>query len=149
MLSHVAFCYTVIILLQYFGPCVVIAYTKRRFKLIVISGGINVSAHDILGGHSQPCCQMPPLYHSHPLGTRRCCDVESTSMTLIQCRSNVVCPLGTESRKWSLKDICEYTLMWSGDTALSGISLAEITIKNLDWTKLLDSSFTIAVLCNV
>ena len=148
MLSHIAVCYTVIILLQYFGPCVVIAYTKRRFKLIVISGLINVSAHDI-GGHSQPCCQMPPLYHSHPLGIRRCCDVESTSMTLIQCRNNIVCPLGTESRKWSLKDICEYTLMWSGDTALSGISLAEITIKILDWTKLLDSSFTIAVLCNV
>ena len=29
-----------------------------------------------------------------PLGTRRCCDVESTSLTLIQRRNNVVCPLG-------------------------------------------------------
>ena len=29
-----------------------------------------------------------------PLGTRRCCDVESTSMTLIQRRNSVVCPAG-------------------------------------------------------
>ena len=29
-----------------------------------------------------------------PLGTRRCCDVESTSMTLIQRRNDVVCPVG-------------------------------------------------------
>ena len=28
------------------------------------------------------------------LGTRRCCDVESTSMTLIQHHNNVVCPVG-------------------------------------------------------
>ena len=28
------------------------------------------------------------------LGTQRFCDVESTSMTLIQCRKNVVCPVG-------------------------------------------------------
>ena len=28
------------------------------------------------------------------LGTRRCCDVESTSLTLIQRRNNVVCPGG-------------------------------------------------------
>ena len=27
-------------------------------------------------------------------GTRRCCDVESTSLTLIQRRNNVVCPVG-------------------------------------------------------
>ena len=31
----------------------------------------------------------------YPLGTRRCCDVESTSMTLILRRNNVVCPVGT------------------------------------------------------
>ena len=31
---------------------------------------------------------------SFPLGTRRCCDVESTSLTLIQRRNNVVCPVG-------------------------------------------------------
>ena len=30
----------------------------------------------------------------NPLGTRRCCDVESTSLTLIQRRNNVVCPVG-------------------------------------------------------
>ena len=34
-------------------------------------------------------------YGSHiPLDTRRCCEVESTSMTLIQRRSNVVCLVG-------------------------------------------------------
>ena len=33
-------------------------------------------------------------YKPSPLGTRRCCDVESTSMTLIQRRNNVVCPVG-------------------------------------------------------
>ena len=32
-------------------------------------------------------CSIPP-------GTRRCCGVESTSMTLIQSRNNVVCPVG-------------------------------------------------------
>ena len=32
------------------------------------------------------------------LGTRVCCDVESTSMTLIQRRNNVVCPEGWFSR---------------------------------------------------
>ena len=31
---------------------------------------------------------------SLPLGTRSCCDVESTSMTLIQPRNNIVCPVG-------------------------------------------------------
>ena len=35
------------------------------------------------------------LWHSLcPLGTRRCYDVESASMTLIQRRNNVVCPVG-------------------------------------------------------
>ena len=29
-----------------------------------------------------------------PLGTRQCCDVESTSLTLNQRRNNVVCPVG-------------------------------------------------------
>ena len=33
---------------------------------------------------------MPPP----PLGTRRCSDIESTLMTLIKCRDNVVCLLG-------------------------------------------------------
>ena len=32
---------------------------------------------------------------SHPMDTTRCCDVESTSMTLIQRRINVVCPVGS------------------------------------------------------
>ena len=31
---------------------------------------------------------------AHPLSVRRCCDVESTSMTLIQRRNCVVCPVG-------------------------------------------------------
>ena len=30
----------------------------------------------------------------NPPNTRRCCDVESTSLTLIQRRNNVVCPVG-------------------------------------------------------
>ena len=33
-----------------------------------------------------------------PFGTRRCCDVESTSMTLIQRCNNVVCPVGMNIR---------------------------------------------------
>ena len=35
-----------------------------------------------------------------PLGTRRCCDVESTSLTLIQRRSNAVCPVGWWMVNW-------------------------------------------------
>ena len=31
---------------------------------------------------------------SHCMGTQRCCDVESTSLTLIQHRNNVVCAVG-------------------------------------------------------
>ena len=34
----------------------------------------------------------------YPVGTRRCCDVESTSLTLIQRRNNVGCPAGTWDR---------------------------------------------------
>ena len=34
-------------------------------------------------------------FEHYPLGTRRCCDVESTSMTLIQRRNNVVWRVGT------------------------------------------------------
>ena len=39
---------------------------------------------------------IEPTLHSHlyPLGTRRCCDVYSTSMMLIQHRNNVVWPVG-------------------------------------------------------
>ena len=32
---------------------------------------------------------------AYPLGTRRCCNVESTLLTLIYRRNNVVCPVGT------------------------------------------------------
>ena len=35
-----------------------------------------------------------PIFYLYPLGTQRCCDVESTSVTLIQRRNNVVCPVG-------------------------------------------------------
>ena len=35
------------------------------------------------------------LCGADPLGTRRCCDVESTSKPLIQRRNNVVCPVGS------------------------------------------------------
>ena len=31
----------------------------------------------------------------YPLDTRLCCDVKSTSVTLIERRNNVVCPVGT------------------------------------------------------
>ena len=33
----------------------------------------------------------------YPLGTRRCCDIVTTSMTLLQCHNNVVCPVGSYS----------------------------------------------------
>ena len=33
-----------------------------------------------------------------PLGTRRFCDVKSTSKTLIQRRNNIVCPVGCQKR---------------------------------------------------
>ena len=38
------------------------------------------------------------FYYHFPLGTWRCCDVESTSSTLIQRRNNVVCPVGWNVR---------------------------------------------------
>ena len=34
------------------------------------------------------------IQRCNPMGTRRCCDVESTSLTLIQRRNNVVCQVG-------------------------------------------------------
>ena len=39
---------------------------------------------------------------NNPPGTRCCCDVESTSMTLIQRRNNVVLPVG----KFSIRPTC-------------------------------------------
>ena len=36
----------------------------------------------------------PEIGGNKSQGTRRCYDVESTSLTLIQCRNNVVCTLG-------------------------------------------------------
>ena len=41
-------------------------------------------------------------YTVYPLGTRRCCDVESTSTTLIQRPNNVVCPVGIPSTNTGL-----------------------------------------------
>ena len=38
-----------------------------------------------------------------PLGTQRCCDVESTSLTLIQRRNNAVCPVVNRSAVRSQK----------------------------------------------
>ena len=35
-------------------------------------------------------------YHQYPLGTQRCCDIELTSLTLIQRHNNVVCPVGSD-----------------------------------------------------
>ena len=37
---------------------------------------------------------MPTIRKHHPLGTQRCCDVESTSLMLIQRLNSVVCPVG-------------------------------------------------------
>ena len=39
------------------------------------------------------CSGTQPI-HGLPLGTGRCCGVESTSLTLIQRRNNVACPVG-------------------------------------------------------
>ena len=36
----------------------------------------------------------------NPVGTRRCCDAESTSLTSILRRNNVVCPVGTHQYEW-------------------------------------------------
>ena len=39
---------------------------------------------------------LPPY-----LGPRRCCDIESTSLTLIQRHNNVVCPVGNLQTQYS------------------------------------------------
>ena len=44
------------------------------------------------------------------LGTRRCCDVESTSLTLILRRNNVVCPVGCHCHL--IKDILSLSLVY-------------------------------------
>ena len=44
---------------------------------------------------------------SYPLGTRRYYDVELTSLTLIQRRNNVVCPVG-KFATWSTDSIHEW-----------------------------------------
>ena len=41
----------------------------------------------------------------NPLDTRRCNDVKSTSMTLIQRRNNVVCPVGMKTGYTVSKDV--------------------------------------------
>ena len=62
----------------------------------------HVNNHCCLPLHSRRILWLEELYlfgqlYRSPLGTRRCCDVESTSMTLIQCRNKVVCPVGLHS----------------------------------------------------
>ena len=37
--------------------------------------------------------QLTWAFRNYPLGTGCCCDVESTSLTLIQRRSNILCPI--------------------------------------------------------
>ena len=49
------------------------------------------SAENHLRWHTLPCRLH---YNPYPLGTRRCRDVESTSLTLIQCRNNVAYSVG-------------------------------------------------------
>ena len=39
-------------------------------------------------------CEFLILGLSHCMGTQRCCNVELTSLTLIQHHNNVVCPVG-------------------------------------------------------
>ena len=46
------------------------------------------AADDFATQGSPPQSLSPPRYVAHPLGTRRCCDDESTSLTLIQRRNN-------------------------------------------------------------
>ena len=58
----------------------------RILPCTVVSGYPN--PHLDLNEHLTCSRQCPP-------GTRRCCDVESTSLTLIQRRNNVVCPVGS------------------------------------------------------
>ena len=48
--------------------------------------------------------------HGNPLGKRRCCDVESTSLTLLQRRNNVVCPVGRFS--WRIPEK-KWFFLWS------------------------------------
>ena len=45
-------------------------------------------------------CSEGPMFRKY--GTRRFCNVEATSMTLIQCRKNVVCSVGFSGLKWGL-----------------------------------------------
>ena len=49
--------------------------------------------------HSYDTMQIPGLLSPSPLSTQRCCDVESTLMTLIQRRSNVLCSVGILHQK--------------------------------------------------
>ena len=56
---------------------------SNKPHLFYVKGGALCRGHDDL------CVQGS----SYSLDTRRCYDVESTSMTLIQRRSNVVCPV--------------------------------------------------------
>ena len=44
---------------------------------------------------------LSEIWENTPPGTRRCCAIESTSMTLIQCCNNVVCPVGYSTRSTS------------------------------------------------
>ena len=49
--------------------------------------------------------EITDVAYAYPLGTRRCCDVESTSLTLIQRRINVVCPVGIHLTTQQTQDV--------------------------------------------
>ena len=70
---------------QYIMLCCLVIGGARRYEVIINYGNLlfNIISHTFEYA-------IGPI----PLGTRRCCDVESKSMTLIQRHNNVVCPGG-------------------------------------------------------
>ena len=71
------------------GQVLVMAYNKIHHFFVVNKFNMKLSHHDlniVIFGNT--------WNSAFPLSTWRCCDVESTSMTLIQRRNNVVCPVG-------------------------------------------------------
>ena len=71
-------------------------YLKAHYYSIplILGQGYN-SEHFFFGVYFYASAIAPRiLVRSNPLGTRHCCDVESTSLPLIQRHNNVVCPVG-------------------------------------------------------
>ena len=62
--------------------------------------------------HSYDTMQIPGLLSPSLLSTQRCCDVESTPMTLIQRRSNVLCSVGILHQKNQFTNHPAITSRW-------------------------------------